>query len=231
LIYALYVKAGLRSFYGPCVFTEFAEFPEPDPFTVNHFFQVVTGEGIVGKQIPYSTHFVHVELPFLEDGKAQDTEEIRQLVPTPQPKFIRSGVAKGPIFGGCLRKVVALYGSPFLRPSMHKGAILFLEISQGEDGPMPLYRVRADLVDLINTGLFDDIIGLVFGRTYMYDEKRNGELEAVLEELLDGCDYKWPVLVGVDIGHTSPMITVPFGAQTLLDSESKTFSFLEEGVV
>jgi muramoyltetrapeptide carboxypeptidase LdcA involved in peptidoglycan recycling len=114
---------------------------------------------------------------------------------------------------------------------MHKGAILFLEISQGEDSPMPLYRVRADLVDLINTGLFDDIVGLVFGRTYLYDEKLTDQLESLLAELVDGNGFKWPVLTGVDIGHTSPMITVPFGAEALLDNEAETFSFLEDGVM
>lgn len=230
LIYALYVKAGLRSFYGPCIFTEFAEFPAPDSFTVNHFFQVVKGRGIAERQIPYSTCFVHQELPFFDEKNGENTEEVRETIPTPQPRFLRPGKARGPILGGCLRKLHGLTGSPFVAPSMHKGAILFLEISQGEDGPMPLYRVRADLVDLINTGLFDDIVGLVFGRTYMYDDKATAELESLLEELVDGHGYQWPMLTGVDIGHTSPMITVPFGAEALLDSDTNRFCFLEEGV-
>lgn len=152
------------------------------------------------------------------------------MVPTPSSKFLRPGKAEGPILGGCLRKLVALSGTPYFSIPMHKGAILFLEISGGEDGPMPLYRVRADLVDLINTGLFDEIVGLVFGRTYMYDEKMTAELEDLLGELVDGHGWKWPVLTGVDIGHTNPMITVPFGARTLLDSDSGKFYFLEEGV-
>jgi muramoyltetrapeptide carboxypeptidase LdcA involved in peptidoglycan recycling len=87
LIYALYVKAGLRSFFGPCVFTEFAEYPEPDPFTVDHFFQAVTGEGIVGKQVPYSTQFVHNALPFFDEEKGEDTQEVRRLLPTPPLNF------------------------------------------------------------------------------------------------------------------------------------------------
>lgn len=232
LIYALYSKAGLRSFYGPCIFTEFAEFPEPNTFTADHFFQVLTGQN-AGKQVPNSTHFSNPDVAFLQDGKAEDTPELRPTEPTPAPKFVRPGTAKGPIFGGCLRKVVALYGSEFLDPDMHKGAILFLEVSASDDGPMPLARVRADLVDLMNTGLFDGIVGLVFGRTYGYDEKMNRKLEDLIGDLVDGGrkgGWRWPVLMGVDIGHTSPMITVPFGAQTLLDSTTEMFMFLEEGV-
>lgn len=96
---------------------------------------------------------------------------------------------------------------------------------------MPLARVRADIIDLINTGLFDDIVGLVVGRTYNYDEEMTKGLYGMIEELVDGGGWKWPILVGVDVGHTSPMITVPFGVRTRLDSEKQEFCFLEEGVL
>ena len=240
LLYAFFVKAGLRGFYGPCVQTEFAEFPEPDVFTTNHFFQVLLGkgssgtEGIAGKQIPMSTSFTHLGLPFLSESR-EDSQDIREMVPTRQARFLRPGIATGPLLGGCLRKLVSLCGSPFLPSSLHKGAIFFFEVSQGENlSPMPLARVRSDLVDLINSGLWDDIVGLVVGRTSLYDEKMNKELESVIEELVDGGPnggYKWPVLFGVDIGHTSPMLTIPFGALARLDSTKHDFSFLEEGVL
>jgi muramoyltetrapeptide carboxypeptidase LdcA involved in peptidoglycan recycling len=34
----------------------------------------------------------------------------------------------------------------------------------------------------------------------------------------------------VDVGHTSPMLTSPFGALARLDRTKHEFSFLEEGV-
>ncbi|KAE8445959.1 hypothetical protein EG329_012738 [Mollisiaceae sp. DMI_Dod_QoI] len=243
LLYAFFVKAGLRGFYGPCVLTEFAEFPEPDVFTTNHFFQVLLGkgsssnEGIAGKQIPMSTSFTHLELPFFfaSGGGREDSQDIRETVPTRQARFLRPGTATGPLLGGCLRKLVSLCGSPFLPASLFKGTIFFFEVSQGENSsPMPLYRIRSDLVDLMNAGLWDDIVGLVVGRTSLYDEKMNKELESVVKELVDSGPnggYKWPVLFGVDIGHTSPMLTVPLGALAKLDSTKNEFLFLEEGVI
>ncbi|KAM3082306.1 hypothetical protein ACMFMG_004750 [Clarireedia jacksonii] len=94
-------------------------------------------------------------------------------------------------------------GSPFFPSSLHKGAIFFFEVSQGENSsPMPLARIRSDLVDLVNTGLWDDIVGLVVGRTFLYDEKMNKDLEMMIEELVDGGPnggHKWPVLFGVDV--------------------------------
>lgn len=240
LIYAFYTQAGLRSFTGPCALTEFAESPSPDPFTVSHFFQVLRGDdpvtgtttpGITGKQIPRSTSFAGGDLPFFSAGAKEDTEAVREKVPTPPAVWLRPGTASGPIMGGTLRKLVSLCGTPYLPPKMHKGAIFFFEISQGEyDTAMPLFRVRSDLVDLINTGLFDDIAGLVVGRTYLYDEKMNQELREIIVELVEGGGWQWPVLFGVDIGHTSPMLTVPFGAMTRLDSAKDEFCFLEEGV-
>ncbi|PQE23122.1 peptidase u61 ld-carboxypeptidase a protein [Rutstroemia sp. NJR-2017a WRK4] len=244
LLYAFLVKANLRCFYGPCVLTEFAEFPEPDVFTTDHFFQVLQGkgssgtEGIAGKPLPISTSFTHLDLPFFRalgngNGK-ENTQEIRETTPTRPARFLRPGTATGPLLGGCLRKLVSLSGTPFMPPSLHKGAIFFFEVSQGEySTPMPLARVRSDLVDLINSGLWDDIVGLVVGRTSLYDEKMNRELESMVEELVDGGPdggYKWPVLFGVDVGHTSPMLTLPFGAVARLDSIKNEFSFLEEGV-
>jgi muramoyltetrapeptide carboxypeptidase LdcA involved in peptidoglycan recycling len=243
LLYAFFVKAGLRGFYGPCVLTEFAEFPEPDAFTTNHFFQVLLGkgssgtEGIAGKQVPMSTSFTQLELPYLlgPGGEKDNSQDIREMVPTRPARFLRPGTATGPLLGGCLRKLVSLRGTPFFSSSLHKGAIFFFEASQGENyTPMPLERIRSDLVDLINAGLWDDIVGLVVGRTSLYDEKMNKKLESMIEELVDGGPnggYKWPVLFGVDVGHTSPMLTLPFGALARLDSTKHEFSFLEEGVL
>lgn len=244
LIYAFYTQAGLRCFTGPCALTEFAEFPAPDSFTASHFFQVLggyrgadlivgsTAHGIAGQQIPRSTSFAGGDLSFFVAGAKEDTKELRETAPTPPVVWLRPGTALGPIFGGTLRKLVALSGTPYLPPKMHLGAIFFFEISQGEDStPMPLFRVRSDIVDLINTGLFDDIAGLVVGRTYLYDEETTKELKEIIVELVEGGGWQWPVLFGVDIGHTSPMITVPFGAKTRLDSVKDEFCFLEEGVV
>ncbi|RDL40842.1 Uncharacterized protein BP5553_00821 [Venustampulla echinocandica] len=241
LIYAFYTQAGLRSFTGPCALTEFAEFPAPDPFTVSHFFQVLRGDdpvtgtttaGITGQRIPRSTSFAGWDLPFFLASGKEDTEEVREAVPTPPVVWLRPGTASGPIMGGTLRKLVSLSGTPYLPPKMHTGAIFFFEISQGEDqSAMPLYRVRSDIVDLINTGLFDDIVGLVVGRTSLYDEKMNKKLKEIIVELVEGGGWQWPVLFGVDIGHTSPMLTVPFGVRTRLDSVKDEFCFLEEGVV
>jgi len=174
--------------------------------------------------------FTTADLPFLVDGVKEDAVDIRPMLPTPKPFFLRRGTATGPLIGGLLRRLVSLSGSPYLAPGMHKGAILFFEIAGGDGGAHPLARVRAEIVDLINTGLFEEIVGLVVGRTYLYDKKLNRGLQEIIGELVDGGGWKWPVLFGVDVGHTSPMLTIPFGAVARLDSDTEEFVFLEEGM-
>ena len=40
----------------------------------------------------------------------------------------------------------------------------------------------------------------------------------VLERLKD---YDFPILANVNFGHTDPIITIPYGAQAIIDSEAK----------
>ncbi len=82
----------------------------------------------------------------------------------------------------------------------------------------------------------DQISGLIFGRFYGYDSHESqDELAAVIYGLLcDGDIVKnkedFPILMNVDVGHTSPMITIPMDALVSLDSAKDEFSILEAGI-
>ena len=43
-------------------------------------------------------------------------------------------------------------------------------------------------------------------------------------------DLQIPIVSGVDIGHTEPMLTLPMGAKVVLDSSKGRFEVLESGV-
>ena len=98
-----------------------------------------------------------------------------------------------------------------------------------------LYLVRMGVADLVAQGVFREAAGLVIGRPYGYDsEERTGQYVDVFRGLL--CDGKasggneFPILFGVDFGHTTPMVTLPFDALAELDSEADRFAILESGV-
>jgi len=83
--------------------------------------------------------------------------------------------------------------------------------------------------------VFRGAAGLVVGRPYGYDSvERRGQYVDVFTKLL--CkgriaeENKFPILFGVDFGHTTPMVTLPYDALVELDSEANRFTILESGV-
>jgi len=77
------------------------------------------------------------------------------------------------------------------------------------------------LADLDNLGVFSSIKGLVIGRPYGYGESECLRIKQMIQYYTDGYDY--PILYNANIGHTSPIITVPLGAEVLLDSSENRF--------
>jgi muramoyltetrapeptide carboxypeptidase LdcA involved in peptidoglycan recycling len=76
--------------------------------------------------------------------------------------------------------------------------------------------------------VWDDITGLILGRPYRHTEEQAAEWERTVLEITEGYDF--PILAGVDVGHTDPMLTVPLDALCRLDSEKDEWSILERGV-
>lgn len=96
--------------------------------------------------------------------------------------------------------------------------------------------VRTGVADLIAQGVFEEAAGLVIGRPYGYDsEERIEQYAGIFRSLLcEGrlatAENQFPILYNVDIGHTTPMVTLPFDVLAALDSESDQFTILESGV-
>ena len=96
-------------------------------------------------------------------------------------------------------------------------------------------QVRNSLADLIAHGVFDEAAGLVVGRPVGYDseESRTEYLDIIKGLLCEGRLARanpFPILCNVDIGHTTPMVTLPFGGLVELDSEGDRFTVLETAV-
>ena len=113
---------------------------------------------------------------------------------------IRSGVAEGPLIGGCLETICwHLKGSAYW-PDF-SGAVLMLESS--EELPSPAH-VDSYLTDLAQLGVLDSIAGLIYARPYGYSDAEREALWRVLE-----AHARCPALANVDCGHADPMLTLP----------------------
>lgn len=240
LHWLLHSQTGLRTFYGPTVVPELGEAGAPADalnFNVDHLLRAITVPGEPIGPVPRSKEY----RPLLPPHFADPTSEApAAYAPTPAWRWLRRGRAEGRIFGGCLPVVVRVDGVQALRPDW-LDKIIFLETSMAESDSnkgIPLRRIRAQLADLVARGIFDEVAGLVLGRSFGYDtDEERAELEQLVREVV--VDNPWvvnkghgafPVLTGVDFGHTNPMITLPMDALVRLDSEKDEFSVLEAGV-
>jgi len=234
----LHALTGLRTFYGPSAIPELGDSSSisdpssPLAFCVHNLFRAIASRaplGDVARSPTYAPSFAH----FFADPATTDPPP---LAPTPGWIWIRPGRAQGRLFGGCLTVMARLAGVRAIVPDW-RGRIVFFETATGEDNVSgnPIHRVRAGIADLIAQGVFEEAAGLVVGRPFGYNTE--GEREnyiAVIKALLcEGrlADRKFPILFNVDVGHTTPIVTLPFDALAELDSEQDRFAILEPGVV
>ncbi|KAH7014446.1 peptidase family S66 [Microdochium trichocladiopsis] len=249
----LHAFTGLRTFYGPCIIPELgqaviptADLPggdadnSPVKFCEDNLFRVITplGRSVV-PAFPRAMHYAPRGDAFWSKGDSHAHVPPALAPNTFGWEWIRGGRAEGRLFGGCLT-VVARVGAVRAIVPDWKGRIVFLETAMGddEDGGNPLPRVQAAIADLVAQGVFDEAAGLVVGRPYGYDSaEQRGEYKRVIRELLcegrlvDVLGRDFPILFGVDFGHTTPMVTLPYDVMAVLDSERDLFGLLEPTVL
>lgn len=248
----LYVTTGLRTFYGPGIIPELGlpdnvnDNPEgPLGFCLGNLLRVIAADSSTGRHsgdsrigvgdIPRSKEYYPKSVPFDQP----DLTSLPNPLPTPKWTWLRHGKSTGRLFGGCLTVVARLSGIRAISPDW-RGRIVFLETAMGDgnniDKGNPIERVRAGFADLIAQGVFDEAAGLVVGRPFGYDAPARRQ---VYMDVITGlfcetgnalANNPFPILFGVDFGHTIPMVTLPYDALALLDSELDKFAILESGV-
>lgn len=232
---------GLRTFYGPTAIPELGEFPKPMDFTIDNLIRAIAHDPSTGVPpqpigpVPRSTEWE----PYLPDYLLHDnpkSEKPNESAPSPAWKWLRGGKATDArIFGGCISLVQRLQGMRSIAPDW-KGRVVFLEAADGDDliAGLTLSRTRQQLADLVAQGVMDGIKGLVFGRFFGYrtDEQQQAIAKLVREIFIENeaVTGDFPILMNVDIGHTSPIITIPMDALVSMDSEKDEFVILEAGV-
>lgn len=224
LHYALASQAGLRTYYGPCLVSEFGEYPRMFSYTESWFRKALMHVDPIGS----------IETPaewtdeFLDWFAKKDMKRPRSMQAHPGYEWWREGTASGRLWGGAIPSINHLAGTAYwVHP---EGTIFFIDIPEGAPGePMAQSDLDAYLADLDNLGVFGSIAGLVIGRPYHYREEETRILKGMIQWYTRGFDY--PILYNAAIGHTAPIITLPLGAQAAMDSVMNAFRLREGGVV
>jgi|SRR5690625_1393050 len=216
-------KAGLSSFYGPAIMTDFAENVEMIPYTVDMVSRTLFSNKAIGEIKPaevWTSEF----LEWAEENKnKQRTMQMNKGYEILQGK----GVVQGSLIGGCI-EVLEFAKSTVLWPEEKywEDSILFFETSEEKPEPgMLKYWLR----NYAAQGILQKANGMVFGKPQdeMYYEEYKAEILTVMREygLKD-----LPILYNANFGHTEPKFILPYGANAEIDCENRSFSILETGV-
>lgn len=139
----------------------------------------------------------------------------------PVPRRIVGGTASGPVYGGCLTVLASLAGTP-LQPRFAGGIALLEDVSE-----KPLRRIDRMLVQLRQTGMLDDVRGIVFGT--MPDCGPADELCEAIGDCLGGLGV--PIGFGAPVGHGPVHYAVPLGVAARLRIEAGGPADVEAGVL
>ena len=215
MLWATLARAGLVSFHGPMLVSEWGEWGGPWPYTVDSLSRALESR-LAPWQPPES---------WTDETLWWDREDTRRRVEQTGPwRCLNPGAVEGWLLPGCAPTATHLFGTPYL-PDVD-GALLCLEFTgMGPD------QVWAHLVQWEDSGLLDRVTGLVIGRHSGPRASAGGsrDYDAVIRAVVAGRDL--PVLVDVDFGHTEPMLTLPVGTRALLDATACRLTPLEPATI
>ncbi len=215
-------KAGLVSFYGPCIMCDFGEYVKMFDYTKKAVEDILFGDwkqySLLGSNEWTDDHI------FWQESNMYTPYSMK--VDTHSYEVINgNGIVQGRLFGGCIDVFIMANGTS-IWPTLEewKDVILFIETS--EDTPTPLI-ITEILRNLAAQGIMKVIKGIMVGKPYaetFYEEYKTAITQVVVNE--EGLE-SLPIFYNVNFGHAKPIGIIPYGITAELNCESKTITFLE----
>ncbi len=222
LHYAFYSKAHLRTFYGPCLISEFGEYPDILEYTKNSFVGTLVDGSF--DEIKASEKWTD---DFLDWFDEENYTKKRSMNPSKGYEWWKEGKAEGKIIGGCVPSINHILGTEYwIDP---RETLFFMDIPESGPGkPMDTGALDSFFADLDNAKVFENISGLVIGRPYRFSEELDSELKEIVLKYTK--PYSYPILYNANIGHCSPNITLPFGISAEIDSSKSLFRIIKSWI-
>lgn len=219
-------RAGITSFYGPCLLAEFAENGSMHEYTKKYIKEVLF-EARDTLEIPSASHWTS---EFLNWAVPENNKIYRPMNREQRGYELLQGrgTARGRLLGGCVDVLPMLIGTE-LWPDKEEwtNKILFLETSEEYPSPQSLkYLLRG----LAAGGILHKISGILFGKPK--DERYYDEYKEVLVQVVGkeaGLPYL-PIVYNMNFGHTAPICILPYGIMSEIDCENKSFRLCEPAV-
>ncbi|PIC80607.1 LD-carboxypeptidase [Sporosarcina sp. P18a] len=216
-------KAGISSFYGPAILTDFAENVEMDPYTIDMVNRTLFSNKIIGEIQPAES-WTSERLEWIEPNK----HTRRTMNQNAGYELLQgSGTVKGRLIGGCIEVLEFAKGTELWPDTEYwNDSILFFETSEEKPAPS---LIRYWLRNYAAQGILQKAKGIIFGKPQdekYYEEYKVEILKVMKEYQLD----QLPILYNLNFGHTEPKCILPYGALAKIDCVRRTFSIVESGV-
>lgn len=217
-------KAGLTSFYGPAVLTDFAENIEMYPYTIDMIQRTLLSNEPIGNIQPapkWTSEFLEWTIENKEKRRTMQENHGYEVLQG-------TGTVEGRLIGGCIEVLEFAKGTELWpEESYWQDSILFFETS--EEKPEPSL-IRYWLRNYAVQGILKQAKGIIFGKPQ--DEKYYGEYKTEILAVMKEFDLEdLPILYNLNFGHTEPKFILPYGVKAEINCDQKTFSILENGVV
>jgi len=217
---------GIPSYYGGCLFTEYAMCGKFSPFTERYLRLALFESG--EKELVPSDHFSDQDLSWGEPDSLNLDYEYEA-----NNGWIWDGTQSraGVLWGGCLEILgLQLQVSKWLPdPEAVCGAILCIETSEVIPEPWYIFEV---MVGLGERGYLSNLSGLlvarpkaraIFGKEPSESdrEKYRAEQRNVILTEFRRYNGTAPVVMNLDFGHTKPQVAVPLGKMARIDTTNR----------
>jgi len=201
-------RAGLVAFHGPMALPEWGEADGPWELTSASFQRVVGDDSWSELVVPVAEVWSDEVLWWdREDDRAR-----RGSSDGESTRVIRAGApADGVLWGGSIISLGLLAGTDLWHAPSN--ALVFLEAEA-----IAPDELAARLWQLRLAGAFDEAVAVLFGKIGQPRPTSWGhaDFDGVMADAVPG---GIPLVAGLDIGHTEPMVTLPVGARAILSTE------------
>lgn len=213
VLFAVYAKTGINTFYGPAMVPSFGELNPFLDLTFEYFKQILIDEMALPYDLPMPKIWTDEFVPWGESESEKTGRPNDWIVLNP-------GVTEGRLIAGNLDTMQGIWGSEYM-PEIKDGDILLIE-----DSLKDVATVERSFSLLKLNGIFDRIGGLIVGKHELFDDKESGRKHyEILLEVMGNTQI--PILADFDCSHTKPMLTLPIGCRVKLNCNNKQVSIIE----
>jgi muramoyltetrapeptide carboxypeptidase LdcA involved in peptidoglycan recycling len=202
LLNAIYSMTGITTYLGPTFHSFAMKYGLEE--TIKSF------QSIINKK-----KYKLIDPEIYSSDKWYDDQENRIFIKNAGMIVINHGKAIGKIIGGNLCSLNLLQGTKYM-PSF-KNKILFLE-DDALIGSEFSYEFDRNLVSLMMQQNFDEIKGIIIGRT---QSEANMTINKWRKILYKQILRKTPIMINANFGHTTPNATIPIGGNCSIDTFKK----------